>query len=69
MKSDNVTLKMVKELIKEIKGQQRENKTEMRYYLRGLTRESFAEAAHLDSVNDTFDYILEQLETIVTHSK
>jgi hypothetical protein len=68
MKSNNVTLKMVKELIKELKGNKRENKAEMRYFLRGLAHVGVI-GAYFDNVNDSFDYIIDKLETIVTHSK
>ena len=60
---------MVKELIQELKGQVRENANEMRYHAKGLDRESYAEAAHLDSVNGCLDYIIKELQEIVTHSK
>lgn len=64
----NITLKMVKELISELKGQVKENAAEMRYHAKGLDRESYAEAAHLDSVNYALDYVICALRDVVKNS-
>lgn len=60
------TLKWVKEFIKDLKAQQRENAKEMKYFAKGACRSSYAEAAHLDSVNDTLDYVITELNVIVS---
>jgi hypothetical protein len=65
----NNTLKLIKEFIVELKGQIKENASEMRYHAKGLTRGSYAEAAHLDSVNECLDYVVDALQAIVAESK
>jgi hypothetical protein len=62
--NENETLKMVKLLIKELKEQQRSNAKEMKYLAKGAHRSSYAEAAHLDSVNETLDCVIDQLNDI-----
>ena len=64
----NITLKMVKEFISELKGQVKENAAEMRDHAKGLGRESYAEAAHLDSINTCLDYVISELNSIVKNS-
>ena len=63
------TLKLVKELINVLKAQQRENAKEMKYFAKVASRDSYAEAAHLDSVNDTLDEVIVVLEEIVIKGK
>lgn len=63
------TLKLVKELINVLKAQQRENAKEMKYFAKGACRDSYAAAAHLDSVNDTLDEVIVVLEEIVIKGK
>lgn len=69
MKNVDVTLKMVKELIKELKDQVKSNDQEMRYHAKGMSRDSFAAASHLDSVNGAVEYIIDELAIIVEHGK
>ena len=63
------TLKLVNELIKDLKAYKRENTKEMKYFAKGASRDSYAEAAHLDSVNDTLDYVIDLLEEIESKGK
>lgn len=65
----NVTLNMVKDLIKELKGQVQDNEQEMRINAKVMDRESFAAAAHLDSVNTSLHYVIDELKKIVIHSR
>ena len=69
MTKEHITLKLVKALIKELKYQMRENAVEMRHHAKGLDRASYAEAAHLDSVNSCLYYVIEERKEIVIHSK
>jgi len=63
---ENKTLQMVKELVKELKAERRENKTEFRQLVKD---ECFFAAIHLESVNTCLDYVINQLEDVVVSSK
>ena len=60
----NETLHQVKQLIKQLKATKRSNAQEMKYLAKGAHRSSYAEAAHLDSVNETLDDVIELLQDI-----
>lgn len=62
------TVDDIKAFIKELKGQVKENEKEMRYHARGRDRNSYAEAAHLDSVNSCLDYVISELNSIVNNN-
>lgn len=52
--------------IRELKGQMKENKSEMKSL---ATKSYFSEAAHLESVNCTTEYVIDELEAILKYNK
>jgi hypothetical protein len=65
----NETLKQVKDLIKDLKAQKRDNARDMKYFAKGAHQSSYAMAAHLASCNETLDSVIEQLQDIVDDAK
>ena len=63
---ENKTLQMVKELVKELKAECRENKAEFRQLVKDGC---LFDAIHLESVNGCLDYVIDQLKNIVAASK
>jgi hypothetical protein len=65
----NETLQQVKDLIKDLKVQQRDNAREMKYLAKGACQDSYAAASHLASANDVLDGIVHLLQDIVDSAK